>query len=62
MTKKITTANYENYKDSIFFIENNPKFELIQVTFSFNAGGWVAPLPKYSDKQTIEYKIVKEAK
>ena len=31
MTKKITTANYENYKDSIFFIENNPKFELVTV-------------------------------
>ena len=58
-TTKVTSTNFEDYKSNKKLIDNNPKVKLIQEIFSFDAGGWKAPLPKYSDKQTIEYKIVK---
>ena len=56
---KLTSKNFEDYKSNKKLIDNNPKVKLIQEIFSFDAGGWKAPLPKNSDMQTIEYIKIK---
>ena len=60
-TIKLTSKNFEDYKSNKKLIDNNPKVKLIQEIFSFDEGnenGWTT-LPKYSDKQTIEYITIK---
>tara|TARA_R100001443_G_scaffold22431_1_gene34671 strand:+ start:295 stop:474 length:180 start_codon:yes stop_codon:yes gene_type:complete len=55
MIRKLITTDFKDYELNIKFIESNSKYKLVSEQFIYNSGGWVAPLPKLSNKQIINY-------